>query len=79
MGMDDIRGIELISEMTKEDLVSEIEIHNHKLLMATETHELKAMVIRSRVQRYQERLEKEANIEIQHGMFGAHIRDRDED
>ena len=33
---DDIRGIELIGDMTKEDLVDEIQAANRKLLMKSE-------------------------------------------
>ncbi len=77
--MDDIRGIELIGEMTREQLVNEIQEHNRKLLMSTELAELKGMVIRSRVTLYQERLEKEANIQIHNSFFGSQVHDKDEE
>lgn len=77
--MDDIRGIELIGEMTKVQLVDEIQEHNRRLLMGTEMAQLKGLVIDARMNLYRERLEKEANIEVHRSLFGSHVHDKDEE
>ncbi len=77
--MDDIRGIELISEMTKEQLIDEIQLHNQKRLMGVTVVQLKGMVIEARMNDYRERLEKEADIEVHRDIFGSHIHDKAEE
>ncbi len=77
--MEDIRGIELIGEMTKEALVDEIQAHNRKIFMATEITELKSMVIESRINLYRQRLEKEAKITVHRNIFGAHVHEEEKD
>lgn len=77
--MDDIRGIELTGDMTKEQLVAEIQAHNREMLMGTPLAELKALVIDSRMNKYRSRLEKEAKVEVHRSMFGTHVREQEQD
>lgn len=77
--MDDIFAIELIGEMSREQLIDEIQEHNRKALMTTDTAELKGLVINGRMNMYRERLEKEANVAIHRSIFGTHVHDKDEE
>lgn len=75
----DISGIELIGDMTKEQIIDEIQAANRKLLEGAELTELKRLVIDARMNAYRARLEREAKIEVHRSIFGSHVQDMDED
>lgn len=75
----DISGIELIGDMTKDQIIDEIQVANRKLLEKAELAELKGMVIEVRMNAYRARLEREAKIEVHRSIFGSHVHETDED
>ena len=70
-----ISGIEIIGDMTKAQIIDEIQAANRKLLEAAELTELKGILIDARMNAYRQRLEREAKIEVHRNIFGSHIQD----
>lgn len=73
-----MRGINLMNEMTREDLINEILADQREILERAELPHLKAMVIDQRLAAYRERLEQEAGITVHRGILGSSVEDREE-
>lgn len=74
---EDIRGLYLIGEMTKAQLVEEALAYVRTGLERMGTAELKSMIIDYRVATVRERLESEANISVQRGLFGTQVEEKE--
>lgn len=76
--MDEMIGIHLINEMTREQLINEFQANQRKELETMELAVLKGHVINIRVEAYRERLQKEAGITMHQNIFGMHIQENEE-
>lgn len=72
-------GIKVIKEMTREELIQEIEINQRAQLEAMELKYLRANVVNFRIAEATKRIKAEAGLRIEDGVFGQSVSDEDEE